>query len=334
MMGKKLLTRLMLVALTLTGGMASQAALLGASGELLTWGFTPFNNTSSFGNWANGAPPLASGAGAINSGATTTVSWTEANNASPLTYPNSPIENIPSPGHVNSGEAFDQEFLGWRLINGGTQVQILGITSINPNAGAVYQGRTFHVGDIFLDVDGNSSTGVVGGYDYALSSGNYTSNLNDPFHPADDAAGSWGHNLGNGLYALDSIADVHGITNEGGFGGYPAIAAAHNPWAIREGAELVSNSVGFLSESFDYGFVHGANENGTWILEWTFDVALLGPNFDPYRMTLHWATECGNDYIVAGPLLNEPVIPEPATLAMVGLGLASAGLLRRRQRRA
>jgi hypothetical protein len=138
--------------------------------------------------------------------------------------------------------------------------------------------------------------------------------------------------MASGLYALNGIP-VHGATSDQGFGSDPNYADDIFPFAIEGGAGLTpiaqDGDAGFdyETQSYDYGLRYGANEDGTWFYSWTFDWTLMGAG-SLQNMVLHWTTECGNDLIE-----TEPVIPEPATVAMIGLGLASVGLFRSRRRR-
>ena len=73
------------------------------------------------------------------------------------------------------------------------------------------------------------------------------------------------------------------------------------------------------------GFSYGAF-SGRYAIETMIDRSLIG-SVDSY--TLHWTMGCGND---AADLHVNPV-PEPATLLLLGGGLALAGTLRRLRKR-
>jgi hypothetical protein len=243
----------------------------------------------------------------------TTEYWTEANNTST-------VAGLPS-----GGKDFDEEFLSWLVVTvGGVQyLQVLEITALDPSTGFAYGGGTYRNGDVFIDTKND------GTYDYGLSSGTYADGLTTTAHP------------GVGLYATTTASDYVDIVGQShyGFGDNPIIAAATNPFAVSTTAALTSDSVTVNIESVT------GDTQPSWAIQWT--VALTNGSslynalydsttnaLDFSALVLHVTETCGNDVInTEATGVHEPNVPEPATLSLMGLGLATAGMIRRRMKK-
>jgi hypothetical protein len=278
------------------------------------WGLTGQAYTNgTFGNWDIDTPRT-------ESGLTNGIYWSEGNDTVPQ-------NTVYGPG-PSGGEAYDIEFLGWRRSGG--NFQVLGISSVNPASSI----EGFHLGDIFIDVDGLvADPDGYNGYDYAISLGAYSTNRGqDHLHPGD---GNYTHSADVGLYAINDVDDVHGISSNQGYGSNPAIAGLTDPFSIRGDGNDTGIGVTMTVEQIldDHGLPN-------WVIQLSIDQALFETLLPTvvdqatYRnLVLHWTLECGNDWIeTEAPGDREPVVPEPGTLTLFGLGLATMGMMRRRNR--
>jgi hypothetical protein len=312
-----MVTLLLAGALGLSALGARAGELIDANGNIDGWG-RPFG--TELGNWTNGTSVGSDGSGALEMYVSDTMVYTEANDTAPIDYgKGTPYQ--PAPGG-RPGELFDMEFLGWQL-TANNQIKVLAITSVDPTQGAALGGHIQHLGDVFIDMNGDGTN------EFALTAGQWDTTNPDHLTGGD----GYSHQFDSGLYAVQSY---HGITDdEHGAVGGSEIAMLADPFALADGTALAVDGQGltFRMGSYDYGwpaFEGGTlRENGTWVLEWTFDVSLLGEMID--NMILRQTVECGNDFIYTSPL-HQPAVPEPATVAMIGLGLVSIGMMQRRRR--
>ena len=228
------------------------------------------------------------------------VASTFANDYAPINYPN--VGYSPS-----GGEQWDIEEMHVRL-NGLGQLQVLVVNT--SGLSGLYSGTTIYLGDLFITLD-NQRYGVV------------TNNASQGL-----AAGS--------VYRIDQASDVQLLQNVGPsyFGNNTSVANDYGPndvirnvagpWAI---ASTIDNSqligaAAMVIATYNYG----GDEDGTNLIEYTINTNLFAP-FTTFAARQTYG--CGNDVIeVAG---NRTDIPEPASLALMGIGMM---MIAKRTRRA
>jgi len=283
--------RTLVAALTvhlLAGG--ALAGLVDDSGHVTGWGVAPFTRP-------NQASTYDDGLGL----------WmTIQNDYAPLDYPGG-VGYQPSPGG-STGEGFDLEEMYVRP--GENQVQVLLVASNYPSTEAV--GNTWYLGDLMITVD-DQDFGIV------------TSDAYQGLAPGS-------------VYRLDADGDVVGLHDQSRsyYGDTRLRANDYGPDATIPhivGALAVSADIdteqrvgtgGVLADVFDYGGV----EDGTHLLQYTFDPSILELDALPQEWSAQMTWGCGNDVIrVHG---DRPPIPEPATFAMLLLGVGMTWWARRR----
>lgn len=100
------------------------------------------------------------------------------------------------------------------------------------------------------------------------------------------------------------------------------------PWQVDTGnASLIGNVTAMSYVNNAWG---GVGENGDFdhnIYEFSFDASAWWGQIINGGYTVHWTMGCGND--VADLVVAPSVVPEPATMTLLGLGLAGIALRRR-----
>jgi len=265
------------------------AGLVDDQGQVVGWGLTPFTQPNQMDTFDGSV-------------------WkTIQNDYAPIDFPGG-VGYVPSPGG-STGEKFDLEEMHLRMT--GDVFQLLLVSSKGATARAA--GSTWFLGDLMLTFGGerfgvvtiDQTAGLTPGAVYRILSDSDTLPLQDlPRGYADDT-----HVVANDLGPDGTVAEIIG----------PFALAGDIPDDQFLGLAAVETDV------FDYG----GKEDGTHLVQYTFDTSLLGFTEPPDDWTAQIAWGCGNDVIrVHG---QQPYIPEPATLGMLLVGVALTLWTRRRR---
>jgi hypothetical protein len=150
----------------------------------------------------------------------------------------------------------------------------------------------------------------------------------------DIVAGDLALDLGLGMYEM-------GIDIDGGTGTVAATSVddwyqGNDVYIAEYGLTNFSGGMTLGTASVDY-FTYDLVERGygTYVFEITVDRSLLtgAPIFDN-SIGMEWTIGCRNDVIhLDGDFDDEPVVPEPSTILLLGTGLLGmAGVVRRRRK--
>jgi len=268
---------------------AAFGGLVDGVGDVPDWGITPFSRVNQSDTFDG------------------TYWLTIENDYSPIDYPGG-VGHQPSPGGT-TGETFDLEEMYVRVA--ASRTQILLVAGAGPSVDLV--GSTWYLGDLMIQAGGQQFAIVT----YSGSQGLPTGNIYRISGEAD-------------LVGLqDRPRSYHGSTAvvENDYGPDATIPQIAEPWAV-SGAIDPGQCLGVAAietDSFDYG----GKEDGTFLIQYTFDTRVLGVD-EPTDLTTHITWGCGNDVIrVKG--VESPYIPEPATVAMLLVGSLVTLIARRRE---
>jgi hypothetical protein len=305
---------------------APAAAITVGDGTLADWNVTVADNNGS--NFASLNPVGATLLGSTISD--------NNDNSNSYTFPSAPG------GALGGGQNFDAEFMA--VAQSGTHLYVAISTGQRPDNGA----PNYEPGDLKITNTGGANPGVYGvelgsttgaaittagaagttwkldnyadaAGQSALTPANQT--IGAIFKNAIFRTGAYGAN-GNPGTQLDTLATSHSMENLSG-----------GPSTITGGGSLI----GAVTSIYESG---NAVTTQHQIMELDIDLeTLLGTGTDHSTwantfLTLAWGPACANDLVVtfALPPSHDIPNPEPATLAVFGLGVLGFGLVRRRKK--
>lgn len=195
------------------------------------------------------------------------------------------------------------------------------IGGFNFRNGVLDDGHTFVSGDIFIDINGDANYG-----DPNFNPGN-TEPISNSLYKWDYVIQLPKNSSDPATYNVYAIGDTAQLNPVYYFPG--AYNRASNPWTYSSGGTLLdSGSFSYSSYTQNNGSdpsgssLQGASAADPHYVVGGFDLSFLPSGTD---FTAHFTMECGNDNLIG----QGTTAPEPATLVLLGIGLAGlAGFAR------
>ncbi len=207
----------------------------------------------------------------------------------------------PSPGD----DRYDLE--GLRVEDGGDHLYVAIANSFGYSAYSSRHNQSYRLGDLFMTTESGDQY-AIDIFDIANTGTTSLYQVNGNTNPIQNVSGSYyGNNTVRNMIGAFEI-DPAGTAN----GGAQSLGSVEFAKSFAAGYET------------DFGGLKYANGD-TYVWEFKIDKSLLG---DFSSLDFQIALGCGNDFMRE----TYDAIPEPATVLLFSLGLAGAGLYRRRRK--